>query len=94
MLKPTKSRRIVIVLPSLLLEKLDAWARRQGLSRSEIIRRALHSYLEAGRHDTPREWFPEGRLIQEARRDLSVQAEVAAVEPPEILDETRLFDEE
>lgn len=92
--KTTHTNRVVIVLPSLLLEKLDAWAKRQGLTRSEVVRRALQGYLEAGRRDTPREWFPEGRLIQEQRHDLSAQSEVPAVETPEILDETRLFDED
>lgn len=94
MSKSINVRRVVIVLPSLLLEKLDAWARQRGLSRSEVVRRALTTYLEAERRDTPRAWFPEGRLIQEVRRDLSILADVPAIEPPELLEQTPLFNAE
>jgi hypothetical protein len=39
--------RTIIDLPEIQLEALDAWCRRDGISRAEAIRRAVAAHLSA-----------------------------------------------
>ena len=46
-------RTVCFKLEDELLEKLEAYARKRGLTRSEVIRRALEKYIE-GRPEVKR----------------------------------------
>jgi hypothetical protein len=41
--------RTIIELPETQLDALDAWCRREGISRAEAIRRAIASHLHEAR---------------------------------------------
>jgi len=43
---PVKRRQVHVQLDELLVHQLDGWATRMGLSRSELIRRAIARELE------------------------------------------------
>ena len=47
--------RIAISLPESLLHATDSFAKRKGVSRSELFRAAMADYLETHTHDQVRE---------------------------------------
>ena len=50
-----RSMRIAISLPESLFHAADSFAKRKGMSRSELFRAAMTDYLEAHTHDQVRE---------------------------------------
>ena len=44
-------KRTQVFLPEQIIEKLDKISREKGISKGEIIRRALEEYLEEERND-------------------------------------------
>ena len=60
--------RVMLTLPPALLEAVDAAARRQGKKRSQVVRQALHDWLERQRQQEFEALLAEGyqALAQEA----------------------------
>lgn len=69
--------RVNITLPDNLLEQMDRSAQEEGISRSKLIRVAVHSYFELREQERRR--AQRGRDIQRA---IELQDELRGSTPP------------
>jgi Arc/MetJ-type ribon-helix-helix transcriptional regulator len=88
--KPTGTPQITFTLPLAMLDELDAFARRERLSRAEVIRRAVQLYLERERF---RDELGPTPLVQNTRHGPRIAEEIRVAEPNVILDRGGGFQE-
>ncbi len=73
------TKRIMISLPTNLLQEVDGIVARENLSRSEIIRRAMKMYVQERKKRIIREMMQRG-YMEMARINLNIASEAFALE--------------
>lgn len=75
----TQTRRIMISLPDSLLQEVDGLVAQENRNRSELIREAMHHYLQEVKRQRIREKLKQGYL-EMARTNLGLAEEALAAE--------------
>ena len=59
---PAEKKRIVVSLPQSLLQEVDGLVQKEKLNRSELIRKAMHFYLQEQKKRRIRESMKKGYM--------------------------------
>jgi len=58
-----ESKRILVSLPNTLLDEVDAFVNRSGISRSELIREAMREYVSHRKKKEIEEQLKQGYML-------------------------------